>query len=91
MLPMMVAYGIIANPKWVFYLYSIISIFLIPLLPIIIASFLGTVITYVSMGFRYSNAIYMVLSFILFFALMIIPFFMQGSEEAFGKNPSSNI
>ncbi|NLL73187.1 MAG: hypothetical protein GX237_06630 [Clostridiales bacterium] len=85
MLPMTVAYGIIANPNWVFYLYSIISIFLIPLLPIIIASILGTVITYVAMGFRYSNAIYMVLSFILFFALMIIPFFMQGSEEAFAK------
>lgn len=85
MLPMMIAYGIIARPAFLFYIFSIISVFLIPLLPIIIASILGTIITYAAMHFRYSNVVYMVLSFALLLAFMITPFFIQGSEEAFAK------
>ena len=85
MLPMMVAYGILASPEFLYYIFSIISVFLIPLLPIIIASILGTIITYAAMRFRYSNALYMTLSFILLLAFMITPFFIQGSEEAFAK------
>lgn len=83
MLPVMIAYGIIARPGLLFYIFTIISVFLIPLLPIIIASILGTVITYAAMRFKYSNVVYMTLSFILLLALMIIPFFIQDSEEAF--------
>lgn len=55
MLPMMLAYGILVNPNPMFYLYGIVSMFILPLVPIILASFIGTVIAYIASRFRFSN------------------------------------
>lgn len=82
MIPMMIAYGILAGPGIEFYIFSILLLFIIPLVPIIIASFLGTALTYLSMRFRYSNIVYMVLSFLLLIGFMIMPFFIGDSEQA---------
>ncbi len=57
MLPMMLAYGILANPNPLFYLYGFIAVLILPLVPIIVASFLGTLIAYVASRFRFSNLI----------------------------------
>lgn len=81
MIPMMVAYGILANPGGKFYISSILTLFFIPLIPIVLASFLGTLITYMSMRFRYSNIIYIVFSFLFVLAMMIGSFFVQDSPE----------
>ena len=70
MIPMMVAYGILVQPGIQFYVFSIILLFFIPLIPIIIAAFLGTALTYLSMRFRYSNIVYMVFSFLVLIAMM---------------------
>lgn len=83
MVPMMVAYGILALPGIQFYIFSVLTLFFIPLVPIIIASFLGTALTYLSMRFRYSNIVYMVFSFLLVISFMIIPIFIGDSEQAF--------
>ncbi len=55
MLPMTLAYGILAQPSVIFYLFSVIAILFIPLIPIIIASVIGTVIAYVASKFRHNN------------------------------------
>ncbi len=55
MLPMMLAYGILANPNPLFYLYGMIALIILPMVPIIVASFLGTVIAYIASRFRFSN------------------------------------
>jgi ABC-2 type transport system permease protein len=82
MIPMMIAYGILAQPGGYFYINSILMVLFIPLIPIIIASFLGTILTYVSMRFRYSNIVYMVITFSLLIAMIIVPTFMRDSEQA---------
>ncbi len=55
MLPMMFAYGILTNPNPLFYLYGIAALIFLPLVPIILASFIGTLIAYIASRFRFSN------------------------------------
>lgn len=82
MLPMMAAYGILVRPELQFYIYSVLTVFFIPLIPIIIASVLGTILTYISMRFRNSHIIYMVFAFLLLLTFIIMPFFLMDSDEA---------
>lgn len=82
MLPMMLAYGILAVPGIHFYVYSILMLLFIPLIPIIIASILGSMLTYLSMRFKYSNVIYMIFLFLMLMAFIIAPFFIGDSEQA---------
>ena len=82
MVPMMMAYGILMEPGIQFYIFSLLMLFLLPLIPIIIASFLGTILTYLSMRFRYSNIVYMIFSFLLLIGMIIFPYFMGDSEQA---------
>lgn len=82
MVPMMIAYGILVHPGIEFYIYSIILLFFIPLIPIIIASVLGAILTYVATGFRFSNLAYIVFSFLLLIGFMIMPAFLGDSAEA---------
>lgn len=82
MIPMMIAYGIIAQPGGYFYIYSILMLLFIPLIPIVIASFLGTALTYISMRFKYSNILYILFSFLLFIGMIVLPNFLGNSEEA---------
>ncbi len=82
MIPMMIAYGILIRPGMGFYTFSILMLFFVPLIPIIIASFLGTILTYLSMRFRYSNIVYMGFSFILLIAMIVLPYFLGDSEQA---------
>lgn len=82
MIPMMIAYGILVGPGIQFYIFSILMLFLLPLIPIIIASFLGTILTYLSMRFRYSNIVYMIFSFLLLIGLIAFPYFMGDSQQA---------
>ena len=51
MIPMMLAYGILARPDWLFYVFGLISVLLIPLIPIVIASILGNYSYLCSYGF----------------------------------------
>jgi ABC-2 type transport system permease protein len=67
-IPMMLAYGIIMAPSPLFYLYGLIALFFVPLIPIAFASIFGTIIAYLSSKFRHSN----ILSIILTMGLLII-------------------
>jgi ABC-2 type transport system permease protein len=60
--PMMIAYGILAGPGVGFFVTGIITLFTIPFVPIVIASILGTLIAYVASKFRYSNILSIILS-----------------------------
>lgn len=82
MIPMIIAYGILAQPGIQFYIFNILMLFFIPLIPLIIAAFLGTILTYLSMRFRYSNILYIVFSFILLIAMIVFPYLLGDSEQA---------
>lgn len=81
MVPMMIAYGILMGPEIQFYILSILLLFFIPLIPIIIASLLGTILTYITMRFKYSNFVYIAFSFLLLILMMFFPLFLGDSEQ----------
>lgn len=62
MLPMTLAYGILARPSVLFYVFSVIAILFLPLIPIVIASVIGTIIAYVASKFRRSNLLNIILT-----------------------------
>lgn len=72
MIPALLVYGVMAQPGIFFALISIITLFFIPLIPIILASVLGTVIAYVASKFRYRNLFQIVLSLLLFIGIMLL-------------------
>lgn len=81
MLPMMAAYGILARPGVMFYVYGLPAVFFVPLVPIILASFLGTLVTYASAKFRHSNILYIIFTFLALLALILLPMTFGESEE----------
>lgn len=81
MVPMMIAYGFLAAPPLLFYVLGAVSIFVVPLVPIILASFIGTGIAYISTKFRRSHLVNLVLSLLFFCAIVASSFLIQGDEK----------
>jgi len=81
MVPMIVTYGILAKPEVLFYVYSIIIMFFLPLVPIIVASFIGTLITYIASKFRHSNFVSILVSLIFLVAFIGFSFTMGNSGK----------
>ncbi|MBO4900976.1 MAG: hypothetical protein J5509_11875 [Lachnospiraceae bacterium] len=74
-LAMMIGYGIYAHPPVIVYLIWIVLSFLLPVIPMLLAAFLGFLIARISAGFRKTNLIQTVLTmvFIIFcFSLRFI-------------------
>jgi len=74
MIPMMIAYSILAKPDILFYAFGLILMLALPLIPIVIASIFGTIIAYAASKFRYSSLVSIVVSFGLLLAIMGISF-----------------
>lgn len=81
MVPMMVAYGILAGPKLFFYVNSGILIFFIPMIPIILASVLGTLVTYLATRFRHSNLVTIIISLLAFLSMMGLSMITKDTGE----------
>ncbi|MBB2184155.1 hypothetical protein H0486_14845 [Lachnospiraceae bacterium MD1] len=81
MLPMMVAFGILAKPGAMFYLLGFVMLLFIPMLPIVIASVFGTVIAYITTKFRHSNFFSILFSLLLFIAIIVSPILLGNEGE----------
>jgi ABC-2 type transport system permease protein len=68
-IPGMIAYGYLGRPNVEFYIINTILIFIIPLVPIVLSSFVGLIIAILSEKFKYSNFVSMIISigFVSFF------------------------
>ncbi len=62
MVPMMAAYGLLARPGIMFYLTGTLMMFFVPLVPIILASVLGTLVAFAASRFRHSNLVSILVS-----------------------------
>lgn len=71
MVPCYVVYGILAKPNLLFYVYAMIALLFIPLIPIVIASIIGVTFGYISSHFKYSN---MVNTVIMLLAVFVFAF-----------------
>ncbi len=81
MIPMMISYGILAKPGVYFYVYGFITVLMIPLLPITIASVFGTLIAVISSRFRHTNFFSIILSLVILICLVVLPTALGDSEE----------
>lgn len=80
-LPMTIAYGILAAPGISFYIMSLILMFIIPLVPIVAASVIGTVIAYIASRFRFNNALNILFSIFLFLTFFGMSFSFNGDGQ----------
>ena len=61
---MLVAYGVFAKPPVAIYFIWILLTFILPMIPMVLASFLGFLIAKVSAGFKFKNLVQTVLTFV---------------------------
>ena len=77
-LAMMIGYGCYARPTIAIYPLWLVLSFALPVIPMLAASFLGFLIARISAGFRKTNIIQTVLSFILVLACFSLRFIIEG-------------
>ncbi|WP_342480850.1 hypothetical protein NST07_33475 [Paenibacillus sp. FSL L8-0340] len=82
MLPAGVVYAIKVNPGTLFYLFFLMTLLFIPLLPIIAATIIGSCISWISSRFKASRLISLVLTFAIVIVLMVGSFTLNGNEQA---------
>ena len=80
MVPMMAAYGLLAKPGIMFYLTGTLMMFFVPLVPIILASVLGTLVAFASARFRHSNLVSILVSILAL--VSFIGFFSFGAGNS---------
>ncbi len=81
LVPMMIAYGVLAQPSILFYLFCSIIMFFLPLVPIVIASFLGTLIAFAASKFRHQNLLNILFSIGLVVIVVGLSFLLEGNEQ----------
>lgn len=74
-IPGMIAYGYLGKPNIEFYIINTILIFVMPLVPIVLSSFIGLIIAILSEKFRYSNFVSMIIS------IGFVSFFLFGASS----------
>lgn len=89
LIPSFIVYAIYTKPDFSFYLVTLISLFLFPIIPIVISSIIGFITSLVSSKFRGKNIIETILSFILMFAIMFISYGSDGLVIKIAQNASS--
>ncbi|MEG0702632.1 MAG: hypothetical protein RR449_03600 [Christensenella sp.] len=72
MIPAGVAYAITVQPMAAFYPIFIVTLLAIPLLPIIIATIIGTLVAFAASRFKRKNGLTVIFSVVAFMAFMII-------------------
>ncbi len=86
MIPAGGVYAYFATPEWTFYPLFIVCALALPLLPAVIGSVLGSLVTRVSAVFRKSRYVNLILMFALLSAYMYLIFSLNAeSNEAFGE------
>uniref|UniRef100_UPI003F656E6A hypothetical protein n=1 Tax=Paenibacillus sp. FA6 TaxID=3413029 RepID=UPI003F656E6A len=81
MLPAGAVYAIKVNPGALYYLFFLMTLFFIPLLPIIAATVIGSLISWIASRFRASRMISLVLTFAVIIVFMLGSFRMKGDEQ----------
>ncbi|MDR0267794.1 hypothetical protein [Paenibacillus sp.] len=81
MLPAGVVYAIKVNPEALYYLLFLVTLMFIPLLPIIVATLIGALISWISSRFKASRMISLILTIIVIIGVMIGSFRINGNEQ----------
>ena len=86
MAPPMIVYGVQMNQPWIFYLVSIITLFIIPIIPIVISCIFGFIITYISSKFKGKNLVQTIITMSLLLVVLYYSFNMDALMNALSNN-----
>ncbi|WP_054954646.1 hypothetical protein [Paenibacillus dakarensis] len=81
MVPAGAVYAIKVNPGALYYLFFLITLLFIPLVPIIAATIIGALISWFSSRFKSSRLISIILTFAVVIVFMLGSFRMEGNEQ----------
>ncbi|NQX49200.1 hypothetical protein HQN87_28145 [Paenibacillus tritici] len=81
MLPAGAVYALLVKPGVLFYLFFLMTLLFISLLPIIAATIVGSLISWVSSRFRASRMLSILFTFVFMIALMLGSFMINGEEQ----------
>ncbi len=85
LLPMMVVYAIMAQPVLLFYVVFVLTLLCVPMLPAVLASLIGVVVTVISARFRHKNLIGTMLMLLATLAVVFGSFRLGGSADKLGE------
>jgi len=80
MIPAGIVYSIKTSPEFSFYVFYIITLCFIPLVPIILASIVGYIISFVSSKFKHTNLVNLILSMALIIGIMAMSYYSNSNE-----------
>lgn len=87
LLPVGIVYYIFnGNLSWVYFITLIISLILIPLLPVVIASVCAVIITFISSRFKHKNIATTIIGMIFFVFVMLVSMNMNNFMNSFMEN-----
>lgn len=77
------------NLSWIFFIVLLIGLIFIPMIPIIAASIIAVIITFISSRFKHKNIVTIVVGMIAFLLIMLVSINMQNYINAFIANSDS--
>ena len=84
--PAMIVYGINMNMTWLFYLLSVIALFILPIIPIVISSFFGFITTYISSKFKGKNLVQTIITMSILLLVLYYSYNMDAVMNALTNN-----
>ncbi len=91
MLPGMIVYAVNLKPSVEFYLYGIIGILVLPLLPITVATAIGALVTAVSSRMKHKSIAYALLTLLSVAGIIFLEYSIAGQAESMSKEVLENL
>ncbi|MFA5523021.1 MAG: hypothetical protein WDA24_01570 [Tissierellales bacterium] len=82
-LPSLIVYGIKSSSEITYYIFALIAMFFIPLIPMIIGAAFSFVLGKVATRFKSTNIVMIIGTFVLIILLMVVPSFMNNISPEF--------
>lgn len=89
MLPAMVVYAYRVNVDWSFYISSIIGIICLPIIPIVLSSIIGGIVSGLSTKFKMKNIAQTLMTTIVLLGVLYISFNLEGIINNIAENATS--
>ena len=89
LLPAMILYAKSVQPDMMFYLVSVIGLFIFPIVPILISCILGTIITFVSSKFKGKNLVQIITTTFFLLIIMYVSYNFDNLLNKLAENATS--
>lgn len=86
LVPAIIAYATRVNVTPIFYIVSVIAVFLLPVIPIAISTIIGVITSATSTKFKNKSIIQIFVSMVAIFGILYLSFNLQGLLVNFGEN-----